>query len=147
MELVGKIAKIVMYVLMILGVGLAALTVFGPSVEAEYWTPEFLGLIIDWTIGVLVGAILLVIVFELVHVILNPSNAVKTVIMLVAGIAVVGLLWALSDGTKLNIVGYEGSDNSEIPLKIADTGIYLCYVLFGAAVASIVASEVYQLFK
>lgn len=149
MKLVGRIANSVMYVLMIISVILAALTMFGPSENpgAEMATPVYLGSIINWTIGMLLGAILLVLIFGLIQIISNPGSAIKTLIMLVVTAVVIGVCWSMSDGTPLHLIGYEGSDNVPFRLQIADTGIYLFYIMFGLSIVSIVATEVYQMFK
>lgn len=110
---------------------------------AGSWT----GMIIYWTIGVfslgLVGAV----ISSVVAALSDTSNLLKTVIVFVGAVALVGICWSLADGTPLPLVGYNGSENVPVWLKIADTGLFLGYISAVVAVVSIVVSEVIQLFR
>jgi hypothetical protein len=53
----------------------------------------------------------------------------------------------MADTTPLNMVGYEGNQNTESWLAIADTGMFLAYIFFAVAALSILVTEVYNRLK
>lgn len=144
MKVTSLVAKIAMYLIMALSVIFA----IGSATEGDAMAEgSMTGVIITWTILVLAIGIAGAIISEVFGAITNSGNILKSLVIVVAGVAIIAICWALSDGTPLNLPGYEGSENQSPWLEIADTGIYLFYLSAGVAVLSIIASEIYQMFK
>ena len=84
------------------------------------------------------GIALLAVVFGVVIIggINNPKSLLKLALGLVAIAAVVAVAYVLAPGTPA--VGYLGTPVSEGTLKLTDTILNLTYLLFGAAILSLV---------
>ena len=87
------------------------------------------------------------VIAEIINILQDTKLLIKAGIVVAGLAALLGIFWALADGTPLNLVGYEGTDNTEFWLKVADTSIFTAYTAFGAAIVSILATEIYQMFK
>lgn len=78
------------------------------------------------------------------------TNSKQAIIGLV-GVAVIILLmiitYAIGDGTKMNIIGYEGTDNEGTWSKIADMFLMTSYVLAFIATLSLIASPIIKKLK
>ena len=66
----------------------------------------------------------------------NPKNLIKLFLGLVAIVAIVAVAYVLAPGTPA--VGYLGTPVSDGTLKLTDTVLNLTYLLFGAAILSLV---------
>ena len=75
------------------------------------------------------------------------KGVIKGLVVLVGAVALVGICWAMADTTPLNMVGYEGTQNTETWLAISDTGIFLAYIFFAVAVLAIIVTEIYNSIK
>ena len=70
----------------------------------------------------------------------NPKSLLKLLIGLVGVVAVVAVAYLLAPGTPA--VGYLGDPVSDQTLKMTDTFLNLTYILFGGAIAALVAGWV-----
>lgn len=60
----------------------------------------------------------------------DKASALKTGVVFVSLILLLGITYAIGDGSELPIVGYEGTDNKDpFWLKITDMCLYSTYVL------------------
>lgn len=109
------------------------------------------GSILDLFIGwayVLIGiAVVTAVVPAVVQMVTQPKNAVKSLISIAVVALFVLIAYSLSDGTPMNLIGYEGKDNVPSMLKFADTMIFTMYFLLAAAIISIIYAEVAKVFK
>jgi len=148
MKITGYISQGVMILLMVISVilmGLSATEASNDISAVEGF--EYTGIVITWAIVVFAIALLGAVLSYVVGAIVDTSNLLRTVIAVVGAVVLVGVCWALADGTPLPLVGYEGSENVPFWLKIADTGLFLGYIAAVVAVLSIVVSEIIQLFR
>ena len=89
----------------------------------------------------------LAILFEVFHLVMNPKNAIRSLIsMAVLGVIVL-LAYSLSDNTPLQLIGYNGPDNVPSMLTMAGTFLWGTYILFGVVIIAILYSELSRLFK
>ena len=58
-------------------------------------------------------------------------------------IALIALCWVLGSPEKIEIVGYEGTDNQGFMAQLSDAIIYLCYILVGGTIVSMIAGLIY----
>lgn len=109
------------------------------------------GSILDLFIGwayVLIGiAAVAAIVPAIIQMVSQPKNAVKSLISIAVIAVFVIIAYSMSDGTPMNLIGYEGPYNVPGTLKIADTMLFTMYFLLAAAIISIIYAEVAKVFK
>ena len=70
----------------------------------------------------------------------NPKTLVKLIIGVLAIVAVVGGAWMLAPGSPA--IGYMGDPVSDFDLKLTDTMLSLTYLIFGAAIVSLIVGWV-----
>ena len=86
-------------------------------------------------------------VFPIGRLLTNPKQAVKTLIALVGVCLLVLIAYSMSDGTIMNLPGYDGPDNVEGTLKFADTMLFTMYFLGIGAVLAIIVTEIIRRFR
>lgn len=148
MDKATRISGYIMYGLMILSAIFTVLVLFGGVVEGDpLETPTYSDIIIRFAYVLIIGSIATALGFELFKIVLQPSSAKKTLLILVGLFAFIFVSYLFADGTPMEIIGYDGEDNIPSMLKITDTGLFICYVLMVAAAISIVSAEVVNIFK
>lgn len=145
MKLTGKIASITMYVLLLISVIFSALVMVGPE-DADA-TPTFLDTALNWTYIMIFGSVAITLVFEIINIIMHPTNAKRTLLSSLGIIVLLVVAWSLADATPLQIIGYEGTDNVPSMLKISDAGLFTMYFLMGVSFIAIIVSEFSRVFK
>jgi len=88
------------------------------------------------------------IVFPLLSVLTNPKGLIRLGLVLAGTAVLVVISYVLSKGTPIDIIGYTGTDNSDpATLKMIDTVLFVTYMLFGLALASILYAIISRAFK
>jgi hypothetical protein len=88
------------------------------------------------------------IVFPLIAVISNPKALIRLLAVLAGAAVLVVISWLVSKDTPIDIIGYTGTDNSDpATLKMIDTVLFVTYMLFGIALASILYAIISRAFK
>ena len=88
------------------------------------------------------------IVFPLISILANPKGLIRLAIVLVGAAVLVLVAYFMASGTPIDIIGYSGTGNSDPgTLKMVDTILYVTYILFGMALASILYAIVSKAFK
>jgi len=151
MSKISLILRVTLIVLMAISGVFILIFYFGSAVEGtegtEFYEPTITEGMIKWTYVLFFVAVATAIGFPIVQLIKNPQAAKKTLIsvLVLAGVGVIAYL--LADDAVLTIPGYNGGDNVPETLKWAGTGLITVYLLLGAALVSIIGSEVSKLFK
>ncbi len=140
-ELISKAAMLLIAALSVIFIALSA-SEAEPMADGS-WTAN----IITWTVVVLVIGLGLAVISEALNAILDTKSLIKSVIALIGAAILIAIFWSLADGTPLNMIGYEGDQNTYGWLKIADTSIFTCYFALAVAAIAIVASEIINIFK
>ena len=140
----AKIVKIVLWVLMILSV---AVLLWGMNKGYPATVAEDNGTVdplLFWAYIVLGIALVSVICVGLyVTAITNPKGLVKIGIAVVAAAVLFGVCYLLASGAPA--IGYSGTKlPTATELKMTDTILNLAYLVGGAAILSIIVSEVYM---
>jgi hypothetical protein len=94
----------------------------------------YIDFFLNWAYVLFGVTILAAVGFAILQVIRNPKNALRTFVILAIFGAIILVSYLLSDGTKMDLPGYTGTDNVESTLKFADTLLYTTYFLFVTAV-------------
>jgi hypothetical protein len=91
-----------------------------------------------WAYILVLITLLAAIGFPLVAVISNPKALVRLLVILAGAVALVVVSYLLAKDAPIEIIGYDGTDNSDPgTLKMIDTVLYVTYLLFGLALGSI----------
>ena len=137
----AKIIKIVLWVLMVLSVGVL---VWGFLTGFEANDGAATNVLLYWAYIVLGLALASVVCLGLyITATTNPKGLVKIGIALVAAAVLFGICYLLASGAPA--VGYSGAKlPSATELKMTDTILNLAYLVGGAAILSIIVSEVFM---
>ena len=73
----------------------------------------------------------------------DKKKAIASLCVVVGFIALIALCWFLGSPEKIEIVGYEGTDNQGFMAQLSDAIIYLCYILAGGTIISMIAGLIY----
>ena len=88
------------------------------------------------------------IVFPLISILTNPKGLIRLALVLVGAAVLVLVSYFMASGTPIDIIGYTGTGNSDpATLKMVDTVLFVTYLLFGIALASILYAVVSKAFK
>jgi hypothetical protein len=101
-----------------------------------------------WAYVLVILTLIASIVFPLIAVFNNPRGLIRLAAVLVGAAVLVVISYAVSSDTPIAIIGYTGTDNSDpATLKMIDTVLFVTYMLFGLALASILYAITSRAFK
>ena len=101
-----------------------------------------------WAYILIFITLLASIVFPLISVISNPKALIRLVAVLAGAAVLVVVSYLMSKDTPIDIIGYTGTGNSDpATLKMIDTVLFVTYILFGMALASILYAIISRAFK
>ncbi len=148
MSKLSNILSIVLYALLAVTVVLTILFFTGGEVPGEaYTTPVYTDLVLNWAKFLVIIAAGVTILFEVVNVVLNPKNAMRSLISIAVLIVIAFVSYSLADDSIMKLEGYDGPDNVPSMLKLAGAFLYGTYALLGIVVVAIVGTELSRLFK
>ncbi len=145
--------KITLWVLMLLGIIATIMFFAGGSngsleVAGDFLDiPRFTDLFLIWSyilLGIVILVTLGVVITEFVkNCKYDKRKAIRTSIVVLGFVALVLVCWFLGSPEKVNIIGYEGTDNVGAMAQMSDAIIYLCYILFAATICTLVWGVIY----
>lgn len=145
--------KITLWVLMLLGIVATIMFFAGGSngsleVAGDFLDiPRFTDLFLIWSyilLGIVILVTLGVVITEFVkNCKYDKRRAIRTSVVVLGFIALVLVCWFLGSPEKVNIIGYEGTDNVGAMAQMSDAIIYLCYILFAATICTLVWGVIY----
>ena len=102
-----------------------------------------------WAYILVVITLISAIVFPLIAVFSHPKALIRLLAVLgVAAVLIFVSYFLFSSEKPINIIGYTGTDNSDPQtLRMIDTVLFVTYMLFGLAVASILYAVISRAFK
>ena len=141
--------KITLWVLLALGIVFIALFFLGGSngtleVAGDFLNiPRFTNAFLIWVYILLAIVILVTLAVVIVEFANNWKNnrrkAYMTLGVVCGFILLACLCWFLGSPEKINIIGYEGTDNVGFWAQLADAVMYLVYILFIATIGAVIA--------
>lgn len=147
---IHRTSRIVLYITVLITIVITALVLFGGQVPEDkqlvgnVFEPTFLDSMIYWMYFLVAITVVVLLAFSLIGWIqsfaLRPKKALMSVAMFGAMFALLLITYLMGDGTPLNIVGYDGSDNVPVSLKIADMCLFSIYFLFGLTILATIVS-------
>ena len=149
--------KVTLWVLMLVGIITAVMFFVGGSegsleVAGDFLNiPKFTDALLYW-IYVLVALVILVtfgfVLAKLVETFkVDPKAGVRSILVVVAAVGLCALCWFLGSPEKVEILGYEGTDNVGNMARMSDAIMYLVYILTASTVAALVWGVIYTKVK
>ena len=142
------IPKIALWSLLALGIVFVAMVFLGGSngsleVAGDYLDiPRFTDAFLIWNyilFGLVVLITLAVVVVEFVNNLkTNRRKAFMTLGVVCGFIVLACVCWFLGSPEKINIIGYEGTDNEGFWAQLADAVIFACYFLITATIVTMI---------
>ena len=151
------IPKVTLLVLMLVGILAAVMFFVGGSegsleVAGDFLNiPKFTDTLLYW-IYVLVAVVILVtfgfVIAKLVETFkVDPKRGLTSVGVVLAAMALCVLCWVLGSPEKIEILGYEGTDNVGAMARMSDAIMYLVYILTVSTVGALVWGVIYTKVK
>ena len=149
--------KVTLWVLMVVGIIATALFFLGGSegsleVAGDFLDiPKFTNALLFWIYALVVLVILVTFGFVLAKLVetfkVDLKAGVRSVLVVLAGVALCALCWFLGSPEKVEILGYEGTDNVGNMARMSDAIMYLVYILTASTVAALVWGVIYTKVK
>lgn len=145
--------KVVLWVLLIVGVIMSVMFYVGGSagtyeVAGDFLDiPRFSDLFLAWNyilLGIVILVTLGVVLTEFAkNCKYDKKKAIASLCVVVGFVALICLCWFLGSPEKVNIIGYEGTDNEGVMAQLSDAIIYLCYILVSGTLLSMLFGLIY----
>lgn len=149
---ISRISRWTLYALSAVTIVLIALFFLGGTVQPENQYVELVGIaepsftdgLLYWIYILLGITIFSVFAFSVIGFINNfrhnRKRAINSLLTLLVFAVLLVVAYALGDGTPLNILGYEGTDNVPAMLKLTDMWIYSVYILMSLIILAMLFS-------
>ena len=149
--------KVTLWVLMVVGIIASVMFFVGGSegsleVAGDFLDiPKFTDLLLYWNY-VLVALVIIAtfgfVIAKLVETFkVDAKKGLVSVGVVLGAIALCAICWFLGSPEKVEILGYEGTDNVGAMAQMTDAIMYLVYILVAATVAALVWGVVYTKVK
>ena len=149
--------KVTLWVLMLVGIVATALFFLGGSegsleVAGDFLDiPKFSDVFLYWIYALVVLVILTTFGFVLAKLVetfkVDPKAGVRSILVVLAAVGLCALCWFLGSPEKMEILGYEGTDNVGNMARLSDAMMYLVYILTASTVAALVWGVIYTKVK
>ena len=149
--------KVTLWVLMLVGIVATALFFLGGSegsleVAGDFLDiPKFSDVLLYWIYALVVLVILATFGFVVAKLIetfkVDPKRGLTSVLVVIAAVGLCALCWFLGSPEKVEILGYEGTDNVGNMARLSDAMMYLVYILTASTVAALVWGVIYTKVK
>ena len=153
MKLIETVSRIILLILLALcvivgvmfyvGGSNGTLDVAGDLLSIPRYTDLFLYLnyaLVILTCIITLGILLINFGYRLKY---NPKGALKSLIPIVLFILVFVLSWNLGSPEKLEIIGYEGTENVGFWAQLTDLLLYVSYILLGVTILTLFGMAIY----
>jgi hypothetical protein len=149
--------KVTLWVLMVVGIIATAMFFLGGSegsleVAGDFLDiPKFSDVFLYWIYALVVLVILTTFGFVLAKLVetfkVDPKAGVRSILVVLAAVGLCALCWFLGSPEKMEIIGYEGTDNVGNMARLSDAIMYLVYILTASTVAALVWGVIYTKVK
>lgn len=154
------IPKIILWVLMLVGIGAVGMFFLGEDLPADknlgisddtLLVPQYTDQLLYWTYA-LVGLVLLVTFGFVIYKFATSfkhdmKGALISLGVVLGSVLLCWLCWHFGSDAKVEIVGYEGDENVGFMARLTDAIMYLTYILTGATVVALIFGAVYSKIK
>ncbi|MBR1381620.1 MAG: hypothetical protein IJ554_04020 [Paludibacteraceae bacterium] len=143
------IPQITLWVLLLLGIIVTVMFYVGGSagaleVAGDFLDiPRFTDLFLTWNYILVIGAILITLVFVCIGLVklfkVNPKRAIAILCIFVTFIYIIPqICYLLASPEKVEIIGYEGTDNVGFMARMSEAVIYWVYFMVTATVGTLI---------
>jgi hypothetical protein len=149
--------KVTLWVLMLVGIVATAMFFLGGSegsleVAGDFLDiPKFSDVFLYWIYALVALVILVTFGFVLAKLVetfkVDPKAGVRSILVVLAAVGICALCWFLGSPEKMEIIGYEGTDNVGNMARLSDAIMYLVYILTASTVAALVWGVIYTKVK
>ena len=149
--------KVTLWVLMVVGIIATAMFFLGGSegsleVAGDFLDiPKFSDVFLYWIYALVALVILVTFGFVLAKLVetfkVDPKAGVRSILVVLAAVGICALCWFLGSPEKMEIIGYEGTDNVGNMARLSDAIMYLVYILTASTVAALVWGVIYTKVK
>ena len=149
--------KVTLWVLMLVGIVASALFFLGGSegsleVAGDFLDiPKFTNVLLYWIYALVVLVILVTFGFVIAKLVetfkVDPKRGLVSVGVVLGAVALCALCWFLGSPEKIEILGYEGTDNVGNMARMSDAIMYLVYILTASTIAALVWCVIYTKVK
>ena len=149
--------KVTLWVLMLVGIVATAMFFLGGSegsleVAGDFLDiPKFSDVFLYWIYALVALVILVTFGFVLAKLVetfkVDPKAGVRSILVVLAAVGLCALCWFLGSPEKVEILGYEGTDNVGNMARLSDAMMYLVYILTASTVAALVWGVIYTKVK
>ena len=149
--------KVTLWVLMVVGIIATAMFFLGGSegsleVAGDFLDiPKFSDVFLYWIYALVVLVILTTFGFVLAKLVetfkVDPKAGVRSILVVLAAVGLCALCWFLGSPEKVEILGYEGTDNVGNMARLSDAMMYLVYILTASTIAALVWGVIYTKVK
>ena len=153
MQNLSKATSWVLYTFLAITVVFFAMFYIGGNVDdlAEYREPVYTDIILYYGFAILGIGIVCTVVSAIIQFVIKlkeqPKDGVRSLITLAGFAALLIITYSMGNGEPLNIVGYEGTQNTEGWLKLTDMWIYSATFLLAVALLSIIGFSAAKIFR
>ena len=136
---------------------IAGFFIFGGQTEVEgnggelLSTPVYTSLFLNWTYALFAIAVVATIVASVFTFVTNfrkdPKKGIGTLAVLVIFALVFVISWAIGSPEKLEIVGYEGTDNVGFWAQYSDMCLWATIIFSAATLLALVGTTLYSKIK
>lgn len=157
MNIIEKLPKFLLWALLLLGIVVACFFFLGGSdgsleVAGDYLDiPKGTGLFMAWNyilVGIALCATLCAALASFARSFKADSKkAVRSLCVMVAFVLLFVVCWMLGSGEKIEILGYEGTDNEGFWANLADMMMFVCYTLVAGTILAIAGGALYTRLK
>jgi len=149
--------KVTLWVLMIVGIIATAMFFFGGSegsleVAGDFLDiPKFTNVLLYWIYALVALVILVTFGFVLAKLVetfkVDPKRGLVSVAVVLGAVALCALCWFLGSPEKVEILGYEGTDNVGAMARMSDAIMYLVYILTASTIVALIWGVIYTKVK
>ena len=149
--------KVTLWVLMVVGIIATAMFFLGGSegsleVAGDFLDiPKFSDVFLYWIYALVVLVILTTFGFVLAKLVetfkVDPKAGIRSILVVLAAVGLCALCWFLGSPEKVEILGYEGTDNVGNMARLSDAMMYLVYILTASTIAALVWGVIYTKVK
>ena len=151
------VPKVTLWVLMLVGIIATAMFFFGGSegsleVAGDFLDiPKFSDVFLYWIYALVVLVILTTFGFVLAKLVetfkVDPKAGIRSILVVLVAVGLCALCWFLGSPEKMEIIGYEGTDNVGNMARLSDAMMYLVYILTASTVVALVWGVIYTKVK
>ena len=113
--------------------------------------PKFSDVFLYWIYALVVLVILTTFGFVLAKLVetfkVDPKAGIRSILVVLVAVGLCALCWFLGSPEKMEIIGYEGTDNVGNMARLSDAMMYLVYILTASTVAALVWGVIYTKVK